>query len=298
MCLRLNVSMKHIHPKLYADYQKWLPSLGEPSYPGAFECLSTDEVLRAHYLLCDYFVSEGEAIAAAGPRDKTLFLSAIDRQVVGFGDSKKWTDPIHIAASLFYGLVKNHPFHDGNKRTGLLCTLHQLIKNKRIPVAKQRDFERLAVDTASGAIKNDKRFRGYVKAGDPEVRIIAHYLRKYTRLEDKRLYVITFNQLKTILAKHGFMLEGPDNNHVDIVKYEVKTSFLGLMHRKDRRLVAQVGCPRMTAEVNQKALKTVLRQTGLTPENGYDSQVVFKEADPLTALIEVYREPLRRLRDK
>ena len=54
----------------------------------------------------------------------------------------------------------------------------------------------------------------------------------------------------------------------------------------------------MTKEVNVKALKSILRATGLTPEKGFDSQVLFKDADPFEVLIDRYRGPLRRLKDK
>jgi hypothetical protein len=75
----------------------------------------------------------------------------------------------------------------------------------------------------------------------------------------------------------------------------------GLFSRRKetvKRRVLMVGFPRWTAQVNQKALRGILNKTGLTSDNGYDSQVLFKDAEPISALIDTYREPLRRLRDK
>lgn len=66
-----------------------------------------------------------QAIAAAGGstgiRDEGLLQSAIDRprNHYAYGD-----DPtIHsLAAHYCFGIVRNHPFIDGNKRTGILAS--------------------------------------------------------------------------------------------------------------------------------------------------------------------------------
>jgi len=42
----------------------------------------------------------------------------------------------------------------------------------------------------------------------------------------------------------------------------------------------------------------VLSAAGLTAENGVDSDVFFKDADPTYELIREYRNPLIRLKDK
>lgn len=57
-----------------------------------------------------------------GVRDETLLDSALARpqQLLAYGDPSP--NLAALAASLAYGLVRNHPFVDGNKRTALvLC---------------------------------------------------------------------------------------------------------------------------------------------------------------------------------
>ena len=55
----------------------------------------------------------------SGLRDPGLLASAIDRP------RNKWTygerDPAVLAAAYAFGIVRNHPFVDGNKRAGLLA---------------------------------------------------------------------------------------------------------------------------------------------------------------------------------
>jgi len=57
---------------------------------------------------------------ASGVRDEGLLQSALARakQLSAYGDS---VDVIDMAAAYTVGIVKNHPFVDGNKRTGFVA---------------------------------------------------------------------------------------------------------------------------------------------------------------------------------
>jgi death on curing protein len=63
-----------------------------------------------------------------GVRDMALLNSAIDRpkNLIAYGDHPSLFD---LAAALCFGIVKNHPFLDGNKRTGLLSARALLFLN-------------------------------------------------------------------------------------------------------------------------------------------------------------------------
>lgn len=58
---------------------------------------------------------------AGGVRDDALLDSALarPRQLYAYGDPPP--DLADLAASLAYGLARNHPFVDGNKRTAHVC---------------------------------------------------------------------------------------------------------------------------------------------------------------------------------
>ena len=58
---------------------------------------------------------------SAGLRDEGLLESALARpqQAYAYGDPVP--DLAGLAASLAYGLARNHPFADGNKRTAAVC---------------------------------------------------------------------------------------------------------------------------------------------------------------------------------
>lgn len=64
----------------------------------------------------------------AGVRDQGLLESALDRPRNLFVHEPAATI-FEMAAALCHGVVKNHPFLDGNKRTGLLCARAFLFLN-------------------------------------------------------------------------------------------------------------------------------------------------------------------------
>jgi hypothetical protein len=74
--------------------------------------------------------------------------------------------------------------------------------------------------------------------------------------------------------------------------------FLGLIQKRYQKRYIQVGFPGWKRQINARAVKEILKATGLTAENGVDSRVFFKGAEPLVALIDQYKGPLIRLKDK
>jgi len=64
-----------------------------------------------------------------GIRDEGLLLSALARPQNLSADSEETPDISALAASLAYGIAKNHPFIDGNKRTALLVSRTFLLLN-------------------------------------------------------------------------------------------------------------------------------------------------------------------------
>lgn len=256
------------------------------------------EVLRAHFLIADFFRAEGEGIGGFGPRDLNLLHSALYRQHVSANGRSKWKDNYEICATMMYGLIMDHPFHDANKRTAFLSTLHYLYKHGRTPTVSHEEFENFTVDIADNQLSKFARYKEYLKdgKGDAECRMIAHFLRSKTRELDKRMYFVTYRDLKRILNSHGYDLENESKNYIDVVRVEEKTT--GLFVRKKtivRKKVAQIGFPGWTKQVHAGAIATVRKETGLTADYGVDSQSFFNGVEPLQKLIAHYEEPLRRL---
>jgi len=64
-----------------------------------------------------------------GVRDEGLLLSALARPQNLLAYSEETPDISALAASLAYGIAKNHPFIDGNKRTALVVARTFLLLN-------------------------------------------------------------------------------------------------------------------------------------------------------------------------
>lgn len=61
-----------------------------------------------------------------GIRDFTLIHSAVERPKASFAGKLLYPTLWLQAAALIHSLIKNHPFSDGNKRTGYFSTLRFL----------------------------------------------------------------------------------------------------------------------------------------------------------------------------
>src|SRR5258708_5167506 len=103
---------------LKEEYERWKNEIGPNDPYDGPTTIGIHDVLRAHFLLLDFFTTEvGDGIGGIGPRELNLLHSAVSRQTAGFGGHAKYSDKYEVCATLFFGLIMNHPFHDANKRT-------------------------------------------------------------------------------------------------------------------------------------------------------------------------------------
>ena len=294
--------MLFLDKALEAEYQRWLAKVPDDPY-ATRSTVGLHDVLRAHFLILDYFSTEagGEGVGGVGPKSLDLLQSAVYRQFVSYDGRDKWQTDYEKAATLLFGIVKNHPFHDANKRTGFLTTLLFLNQFGRVHRIKQREFEDFVVEVADDQLKKYPRFRELQqKVEDPEVQFIADFLKRSSRDIDNRSYVVTFHELNQILKPHGFELSNPKGNFIDIVKLEDRQDgSFGPHHSKViETKLTQIGFPGWKKQVSRGDIRTVREATGLTSAEGYDSKTFFQGADPVHALIDTYAVPLRRLANR
>jgi prophage maintenance system killer protein len=292
--------MLSLEPEIEREFNRIAAQLPEEEEPGPL-ALTAQDVLRAHFLVANHFYLEGHGLGGVGPRDIGLLCSAVSRQYVSFGGHTKWNDKFDICATLFFGLIKNHPFYDANKRTAFLSVLYQLYRMGWCPAVSEKQFEDFTVEIAEDKLIRYARFRDISTDGDsdPAIKFISWYLRKNTRRIDKTNYNITYRELQSILNRYGFSLANHHGNYVDIIRMEKRPTILGLFRTRDvQTRLGQIGLPRWTAQVGRGALKTVREVTGLTERQGTDSASFFKGLDPMQTLITTYHEPLMRLAER
>ena len=264
-------------------------------------CLSVGDVLRAHYLVANHFYIEGTGIGGIGPKSRELLESAVFRQVTAFGGVTKWDRLFDVTATLFYGIIRNHAFYDANKRTAFLSALHQLYIGGFCPSVDEKKFEDFTVDIADHALSKYARYKDLVKSRDPdpEVRFISKWLKDNTRRIDNKRYAITYRELEVILRRYDYFLENPENNYIDIVRYEKKRRIFGLIGAAEQRIrVGRIGFPRWTCQVLPQTIKLTRQLTNLSAKDGVDSGAFFHGLDPIQSLITTYNEPLLRLANR
>ncbi|MGH8555928.1 MAG: type II toxin-antitoxin system death-on-curing family toxin [Methylococcales bacterium] len=91
---------------------------------------------------------------ASGLRDQALLSSALarPRQHLAYADD---VDIISMAAAYTAGIVRNHPFVDGNKRTGFVIGILFLELNGYRFTASEEDAARTILSLAAGTLDEE-----------------------------------------------------------------------------------------------------------------------------------------------
>ena len=117
--------------------------------PEIIELLLND-VLQFHADLANTYTME------TGIHDMNLLQSAVNAPFQTFGGADLYPTVYDKAARLCYGLTKNHPFSDGNKRTAVHTTLIYLGLNDIFLEYSQIDLENVIIAIADGSMKADE----------------------------------------------------------------------------------------------------------------------------------------------
>ena len=283
------MSLSFRHDAVQKEHDRW-KVLVDTEHAGIGAGLTVQDVLAVHFLIVDMFYGQKSGLGGIGPKDIGLLSSAVSRQYVSYGGSDKWDSVEEKVATLLYGIILNHPFHDANKRTGFLTALYLLQMGGRFPRVTAKKFEDFVVTIADRSFRNMEKYkRSFSNEEDGDILYISHIIRSITRTIDKRDYQITFSELNRILGRFDFELSNPQGNYIDIIRTSGVSS---------GEKVCQIGFPSMSKQVTKPAIKTVRQATGLTALNGIDSQVFFKYVDPIAQLLARYYEPLQRLADR
>lgn len=97
---------------------------------------------------------------AAGVRDRGLLESALARpeNLAAYGEP----DVFNLAAAYAFGIVKNHPFVDGNKRTGFQAAATFLLLNGQMLTASDQGVVETVLGLAAGEV-NEEDFARWLR---------------------------------------------------------------------------------------------------------------------------------------
>ena len=109
--------------------------------------LSKEQVIMIHEQLIK------ETGGASGLRDEGMLESALNTPFQTFGGEDVYPSLQQKAARLCFGLVKNHPFVDGNKRIGAHAMLVFLALNGVELQHSQEELSDIILQVAAGEIE-------------------------------------------------------------------------------------------------------------------------------------------------
>ncbi|MGM9937240.1 MAG: type II toxin-antitoxin system death-on-curing family toxin [Candidatus Ornithomonoglobus sp.] len=118
--------------------------------------LTKQQVLLLHSQLIDSFGGSDSV------RDAALLDSAINTPFQTYGGKELYPTLLDKAARLCFGLVRNHPFVDGNKRIGTHAMLVFLAINNIELEYTDDELINLILSVASG-IKNDTHILQWIQ---------------------------------------------------------------------------------------------------------------------------------------
>ena len=111
--------------------------------------LTKEQILLLHKCIYDRYGG------SYGVRDEGLLDSALEAPFQTFAGQDLYPDDMDKIVRLGYGLIGNHPFHDGNKRIGALALLTLLELNGYKIESTNKEFADIIYAVASGSEGKD-----------------------------------------------------------------------------------------------------------------------------------------------
>lgn len=111
--------------------------------------ISFQEVIEIHNKAIELFGGKNNI------RDTTLLESALNRPFATFDDIDLYPTIIEKSAAVTESIIKNHPFHDGNKRIGYIILRSILRKNNIDIAANENEKYDFIISIAEGKLDYD-----------------------------------------------------------------------------------------------------------------------------------------------
>lgn len=119
--------------------------------------LTIAEVEYVAFRLAERLMMGDEPIPAFGSRFPNILESCLATPYTRFSRRDLYRGLVGKASILFYLLIKNHPFQNGNKRIAVMSLLYFLLKNRKWFTMSNRELYRFAKRVAESRPANREK---------------------------------------------------------------------------------------------------------------------------------------------
>lgn len=262
--------------------------------------IGINDVFDAHFALIEYLFDAGATMKAdgyIGATDGQRLVSAVSRQKGSFPKTPECKTEFETCATLFYGLIKTHPFQRFNSSTALLCMLFYLSKIGRVPMAHHKEIEVITRIIASSEIRQREAFKPYSASEDGEILFLAQYLQENTRSVEKWDVIPTYSELNDLLEPSGMALTHPVGQFIDVVRKQEPPSTFKLSKSKAKHTkIGKIGFTGWINKVPDSELRRLRKVVDLFPGGDVRGQGAIFDCGPqLPSLIHTYSGVFMRI---
>lgn len=213
--------------------------------------MNADTVTKIHDFLTVHFADSEDPISPPGVKDEGLLESAVMRKDMTAGTMDIFEGVFNKAAALFHGVINNHAFYNGNKRSALLSTIVYLGEcGYWVTKCDDEEMFEFTRKIAAHELHEDR---------NREISIIADWLKVNSRRREVRDKRLSLQQLKDTLAQFGYEISAPKKNCCDIL---MNGDFITTVRFKGAK---------GNEDYDVKYIKGLRKRLKLTPEYGVDS---------------------------
>lgn len=266
--------------------------------------LTTDEIIELHTILCDNYklLPEMEPVSPRGIKNSDMLESAVSRQLVGSGTYYKYSDIFSNCATLVFGIVKNHAFHNGNKRMGFLALIKHLYNNGYVisPNISHKEIYELLRNLANSslddhaAVYNKHYYKLYKRSewtDDIQLRYLTNWLRASSEYKNRKIKqkAIPLNDLEQIL-KAKYLTTSFSG------KYLTVTKKVGLLQEIiGKRSFKKDYIIKNAKGVSLSLIEQIRRDFGISFLDGVDNSTFYNDEDLINNEIISYKKIIYKL---
>ena len=253
--------------------------------------LTIEQVNEIYAVLEKDYANSDDPVATPGVRSEKLLDSALNRPMMA--EDKYPTVPLALSA-VVHGIIKNHPFPNGNKRTAVIAMLVMLDENGfTLGETSEEEIFKFAYRVSSSTLL-EHAHDNYLNLWEHETLAMARWIEAHssTKAAESRVRELKMGNLKRILTSLGCSLKEEGST----LKISRTVNGSSLFFGRDRNLSFKIRRLQDGVEVDKGLIATIRKNLELDADHGC-SNAVFYSKEPVlpSEFVSRYSSLIRRL---